>query len=290
LSKDDGPRTTFKVFGSPYSPSRGLWAFGYEPEEADALWDQIPLDTDILITHTPPKYHCDESPAPRGSSGCGKLREALWRVRPRIAVCGHIHEAQGFEWVRWDLHAPNIKYKEESVIYGINYKIEKKKEAVIDLTTKSGCALENDGSVGEKRQAKSPMTNRDAVPSSFPSTPFLLSKSIAQIPFAPRLPSQHHHPLEYSSCYTDAATPQDSERDILSQATRGQGGTPPSGRCDLEALSGRMGRKETFIINAAITATSWPHKSGKSYNKPIIVDVELPVWDQYAPRGRQGSD
>jgi hypothetical protein len=31
LMAHSGPRTTFKVFGSPYSPSRGLWAFGYKP-------------------------------------------------------------------------------------------------------------------------------------------------------------------------------------------------------------------------------------------------------------------
>ncbi|KAK4693988.1 hypothetical protein P7C71_g3508, partial [Lecanoromycetidae sp. Uapishka_2] len=28
------PQTSFKVFGSPYSPANGLWAFGYPPENA----------------------------------------------------------------------------------------------------------------------------------------------------------------------------------------------------------------------------------------------------------------
>ena len=54
LSKEGGPKTTFKVFGSPYSPANALWAFGYPPEDASKLWDRIPLDTDILITHTIP--------------------------------------------------------------------------------------------------------------------------------------------------------------------------------------------------------------------------------------------
>ena len=104
LTKEGGPQTTFKIFGSPYSPARGLWAFGFPLEEASQLWDQIPLDTDIIVTHTPPKFHCDESGG-RGSAGCEVLRQTLWRVRPRLAVCGHIHEGRGVERITWDLAA-----------------------------------------------------------------------------------------------------------------------------------------------------------------------------------------
>ena len=45
-----------------------------------------------------------------------------------------------------------------------------------------------------------------------------------------------------------------------------------------------MERKETCIINAAVMASSWPHKSGggggKKYNKPVVVDIDLPVWER----------
>jgi len=34
---------------------------------------------------------------------------------------------------------------------------------------------------------------------------------------------------------------------------------------------------ETCIINAAIMANSWG--GPKRFNKPIVVDIELPVWD-----------
>jgi hypothetical protein len=66
----------------------------------------------------------------------------------------------------------------------------------------------------------------------------------------------------------------------LEPATHGQGGVPPSFGCDVEALSGRLRRKETCIINAAIMASNWPHKGngGKKFNKPIVVDIDLPVW------------
>jgi len=52
-------------------------------------------------------------------------------------------------------------------------------------------------------------------------------------------------------------------------------------RCGLESLTGRMGRKETCVINAAIMASSWPHKGngGKRFNKAIVVDIDLPVFE-----------
>jgi hypothetical protein len=36
-------------------------------------------------------------------------------------------------------------------------------------------------------------------------------------------------------------------------------------------------RKETCIVNAAITATNWPHRGGKRFNPPIVVDLNLPL-------------
>ncbi|KAI6778017.1 calcineurin-like phosphoesterase [Emericellopsis cladophorae] len=51
-----GAKTTFSMFGSPYSPKHGLWAFGYDTlvsptanNDLPRLWDDIPLDTDIAV-------------------------------------------------------------------------------------------------------------------------------------------------------------------------------------------------------------------------------------------------
>lgn len=43
-----------------------------------------------------------------------------------------------------------------------------------------------------------------------------------------------------------------------------------------------LGRTETCIVNAAIMAMRrhGGGSSGPQYNKPIIVDVDLPVWDR----------
>ena len=51
-------------------------------------------DTDLLVTHGPPKGILDLTP--RGEPvGCEELREAVRRVKPRLHVFGHIHHAYG---------------------------------------------------------------------------------------------------------------------------------------------------------------------------------------------------
>lgn len=76
-------------------------AFGYERESymAECLWSHIPLDTDILLTHTPAYNHRDASTEWQ-AAGYEMLRKALWQVRPRLAVCGRIREARGIEKVQ----------------------------------------------------------------------------------------------------------------------------------------------------------------------------------------------
>ena len=146
LRKADGPLTAFTVFGSPYSPRHGLWAFGYEPSDAAELWEKIPLETDVLVTHTPPKYHCDEKMT-SSSLGCEPLREALWRIRPSLAVCGHVHEGRGVDRVTWDLDSPNIKYKESSTEHWEDPGHGNKKQSLVDLTTKGRYPLQNRASL-----------------------------------------------------------------------------------------------------------------------------------------------
>jgi hypothetical protein len=263
-----GPHTTFKIFGSPFSPAKGMWAFGYTPEEAPQIWDRIPLDSDIVVTHTPPKYHCDETKE-RQSAGCEGLRNALWRVRPRLAICGHVHEGRGSDRIRWDLGVSNLKYKERSVERWEDPGRDNKKISIVDLSSKGKSPIENDGSVGESCGKESdPNILRGVVP---------IRSILDDHPEKPksRASLKPTATLGLSRVTTSLlAIPAES----LAPSTRGQGGVPPSQRCDLEALSGRMGRQETCVVNAAIMATSWPRVGGKKFNKPIVVDVDLPVW------------
>lgn len=60
-------------------------------------WEKrIPVSTDILVTHTPPRHHLDIN------LGCPGLLTEIWRVKPRLHVFGHIHSAHGRESVFWD--------------------------------------------------------------------------------------------------------------------------------------------------------------------------------------------
>jgi hypothetical protein len=253
-----------------------MWAFGYRAEEATHIWKSIPLDADIVVTHTPAKYHCDER-KDRRAVGCEALRQALWRIRPRLAICGHVHEGRGVERIHWDLGASNIKYKESSVAYWEDTGKDNKKMSRIDLTQKGRHPLENDGSVGgwngedinpldclSRPGSSTTEARTNSRPSSRPSSQ------------SPSRPSSQPA-VQLGAADATAAPPE-----LLPQSCWGQGGSPPSKRCDLEALWGRMGRKETCVINAAMMASSWPHAAGggKRFNKPIVVDIDLPLIEQ----------
>lgn len=85
-----------KIYGSPLSPRHGNWAFQYS--RAQDVWrDAVPIDTDVLVTHGPPRTHLD-----LGYLGCCFLLRELWSKRPRLHVFGHVHEGYGQEWVQFD--------------------------------------------------------------------------------------------------------------------------------------------------------------------------------------------
>ncbi|KAI0048207.1 Metallo-dependent phosphatase [Auriscalpium vulgare] len=105
----------WKVYGSPAAPRYAPGSFQYKrPEEAkgrrihwqridspvltrasSAIYQRIPHDTDILLTHTPPHRILDL--ASKGvHAGCPYLSDALAGLPDcRLHVFGHIHEGHG---------------------------------------------------------------------------------------------------------------------------------------------------------------------------------------------------
>ncbi len=96
-----------KIWGSPWQPWFMDWAFNL-PRRGAALrekWSQIPLATDILITHSPPHGTLDEvrsqssafeiETASSGPLGCEHLADRLPAVLPGLHVFGHIHDGHG---------------------------------------------------------------------------------------------------------------------------------------------------------------------------------------------------
>lgn len=286
-----------------------------------------------MITHTPPKYHCDES-SQNKASGCQTLRETLWRVRPSLAICGHIHEGRGAERILWDLDCPNVKFKESTTGYWTDPSLGlgNRKQCHLDLSSKSPAPListepwidasdginldgpaETSGTHLPIRKSTNSLAWTSAIPKSGTSISGASSGSVSSPVLdkislvahkqenAPKAKSsetvtsnqgasnlkasEERHPIGFKQALQVAddrgsALAYGSLKSGTYSATRGLGGFPPSGRCDLEALAGRRGRKETCIINAAIMASSWPYrlKGDRKYNKAIIVDIDLPVW------------
>ena len=87
----------WRFYGSPWQPWFMDMAFNVAAEEDRArAWEQIPADTDVLITHTPPHGILDLTSLGE-RVGCRPLRQALEHLRPRLHVFGHIHEDYGRE-------------------------------------------------------------------------------------------------------------------------------------------------------------------------------------------------
>ena len=90
-----------KFYGSPWQPKYFEWAFNLERgEEIAEKWRKIPDDTQILITHGPPKGILDQVPRRNWweKAGCEELRkrvEALAAERLRLHIFGHIHSGYG---------------------------------------------------------------------------------------------------------------------------------------------------------------------------------------------------
>jgi uncharacterized protein len=68
------------------------WSFDLDEDAARAALEPCPEGA-FLVLHSPPHGHADES---RGRHlGSHAIAEAIAARRPRLAVCGHIHESWG---------------------------------------------------------------------------------------------------------------------------------------------------------------------------------------------------
>ena len=84
-----------KIWGSPVQPAFSNWAFNREiGASIKKHWDLIPMDTDILVTHGPPFQILDK--VTKGKHvGCLDLMLQVNKIKPRLHIFGHIHEAYG---------------------------------------------------------------------------------------------------------------------------------------------------------------------------------------------------
>ena len=84
-----------KIYGTPITPYFFNWAFNrYPGQDIEQHTQQIPNDTDILITHGPP-YGILDANVKGEHCGCPSLLSKIQEVKPKLLICGHIHEGYG---------------------------------------------------------------------------------------------------------------------------------------------------------------------------------------------------
>jgi predicted phosphohydrolase len=83
------------IFGSPYSPRFNDWSFMKYDGDLKKIWNTISNKSDIVITHCPCCGILDQVLPNDRSEGSLTLRDRIKEIRPRIHICGHIHEGFG---------------------------------------------------------------------------------------------------------------------------------------------------------------------------------------------------
>lgn len=88
-----------RVFGTPWVPNLPRWAF-YGGEDGCTIFKigRFPEGIDVLLSHGPMRGFGDTVGPYYGGPvdvGCIYMRERVREIKPRVFVCGHIHEAYG---------------------------------------------------------------------------------------------------------------------------------------------------------------------------------------------------
>jgi Icc-related predicted phosphoesterase len=89
------------IWGSPITPwfHGDRWAFNkYRGDEIREVWDTIPTNTDIVVTHGPVYGKLDFTEYDKMYVGCAELEKALYSIKPKLHISGHIHEGYGWEY------------------------------------------------------------------------------------------------------------------------------------------------------------------------------------------------
>ena len=71
------------------------WSFDLDEAEAEERLSGCPQGA-VLVSHSPPRGHCDRSGSGQ-ELGSEAVLGAIESKRPRLVLCGHIHESWGCE-------------------------------------------------------------------------------------------------------------------------------------------------------------------------------------------------
>lgn len=107
-------------WGSPVTPRFGDWFFMHERgADIQTVWDMIPDNTDVIITHGPPYGIRDEVSFPTCEKvGCSNLLKTVQRIKPKTHIFGHIHAGHGVTKHNGTIYAnASVMDEEYKVVY-----------------------------------------------------------------------------------------------------------------------------------------------------------------------------
>lgn len=111
LEDDDAVIDGVRFWGSPWTPWFYNWAFNAPDNDPDEEflkrhYEQAPDEADVLVVHGPPAGYGDRTTVGESVRSWAFLA-ALDRVKPTLAVFGHIHEDRGV-WTRGGTTLANV--------------------------------------------------------------------------------------------------------------------------------------------------------------------------------------
>jgi hypothetical protein len=177
-----------------------------------------------------------------------------------LAVCGHIHEARGVERLRWNTSSPeNGCLVADSEVW-TDPGVGSNKQSLVNLTSKGGRPLENCSRLTRQRrmpsiserggQAETPRVLEPSALDSASRTGGVVLQSEAKI--RAMLGGAYEH--RQGSALSDVGLEADE----------------PDG--------GATARIESVIVNAALLGPRLSGTASKVLNKPVVIDIDLPVW------------
>lgn len=88
---------TLRLWVTPVTTMGADWAFKTSEGEFARRLSRMPDNVDILVSHVPPFGCVDSDPRHeiQMCEGSRALSDAIKEKRPRVVVCGHIHDAYG---------------------------------------------------------------------------------------------------------------------------------------------------------------------------------------------------
>jgi len=80
------------ICGIPHQRRFYDWAFNLDESELDKIFEKIPKNTDIILTHGPPLNILDYSPFGNENIGSATLRQIALDIQAKMVVFGHNHQ------------------------------------------------------------------------------------------------------------------------------------------------------------------------------------------------------